>query len=724
MKKTRAAHLFCSERHAFALSRVFYPQNDEFLLPSHHENNTSRRLASDDQFEQWWESVKIVRCHVPFNESTGTQSHLDRCPICLDEEMVSPFIAPCGHTFCLPCVLGYLNSVAKELNDESDRIHKSKQRVNGSGTAGRVVGSTLASACTTITSVRSRCPMCSSGSSMVLNAGDAVITYKDLRPVVFLPTLAISAAAPVSSSNKSNKQGTQMKFVKLHVAKSCPAPYLPLDGHRLRGASASASTSEQHSLPDLPDGDDNVDECLYSRQYFVGLKEFETVLQRSLNDLNNYREQSLHCKLDPREDWNVSMAIEAVQAAQRRWLGSNSDETGFQGMEAEAKLSATVQGIDLDQTLLSDNETKPEAKSRKNAALLNPGSFYLQQNHESSHKGGVDEFLFYQSADGQPCFLSGINVACLMHEFSLHQPAAAENKVAQELDVPTGNAQEVNVDDNTTASSTQQLIQPPNKPRNTLPLPDDLTGTVLEIEHLTVTNALIKRNPFLSHLPPNSSVSFVEIDWYSGGDRGNKPMLTHSTLSKFRGELNRRKSERLRAAKQEQKADRQMAAKSEKDEQRRRRELLGANYLEGGVQQTINPDDEFFRAPAASFDESEEAAQQWNRTPTFQLNQVVAEGGAWPDLAPSAATNSGPQVAAAAPASPMPSSPGAVTPASPPRVRATSWGNGRKLSPAAPRAAPAQKKVVNDPFPTISGSMHSLTSSRRPKGNSSWGASS
>ena len=87
------AHLFCSDRHRFALSRLFYPRdNDSFLLPSHHNEEicNSHRIASDGQLEGWWESVKIVRCHVPFNETTDTISSrfLERCPICLDDEMV------------------------------------------------------------------------------------------------------------------------------------------------------------------------------------------------------------------------------------------------------------------------------------------------------------------------------------------------------------------------------------------------------------------------------------------------------------------------------------------------------------------------------------------------------------------------------------------------------------------------------------------------------------
>jgi len=372
------AHLFCSERHAFALSRVFYPRNnDHFLLPSNHQGESGssiHRIASDEQMENWWQAVKNVRCHVPYNE---TQSSLERCPICLDDEMVSPFIAPCGHSFCLHCVLGYLHSVSKELNDESDRIKKEKQQ-NVKVNAG-LVGTCASSNKASVTSIRARCPMCSSGSSMALNAGDAMITYRDLRPVIFVPVSAVkatSAGGAQSGKGKLSKgkanfePGTRMGFVKLHRAKQCPSPYLPVSGHRMRGAPTAASAEPQ--LPDLPDGDDDNDECTYSRQYFVGLDEYNNMLQRGLDDLINYRENTMYCKLDSREEFNVSMAIEAVQASQRRWLGSSGDDGGFRGMELEAKSAAVITN-QLDQMLISEStnernsneDAKPAPRARK-----------------------------------------------------------------------------------------------------------------------------------------------------------------------------------------------------------------------------------------------------------------------------------------------------------------------------------------------------------------------
>jgi len=360
-------------------------------------------------------------------------------------------------------------------------------------------------------------------------------------------------------------------------------------------------------------------------------------------------------------------------------------------MELDAKSDHTINKVE--QRLLggtnagednarTDEEAKPMALSQKNSALLQPGSFHLHHLNSISSQEEPDEFLYYQSSDGQPCFLSGINVACLMNEFSLHQKE--EDNAAGEVHSDDANQEKA-------ALPREQRNQAPNQPRNTLPLPDEITGTVVEIEQMTVTPSLIKRKPFLSHIPLNSSVSFVEIDWYSGGEGMNRPMLSHSTLSKFRGELQRRKSERLAYSKQEQKADRVARAKSEKDEHRRRRELLGANYLDGGTTQTIDPEDEFFRALAASVDESEDVVQR-NRSASFQFNEVCAAGGAWPEL--STQSNHGYQETAATSFPSLQSSPAAAfAPLSPPQTN-TSWGRSRKPS------APAKPVVSN--FPSLS----------------------
>jgi hypothetical protein len=649
------AHLYCSRSHGFALSRTILRHQIEEQNKSSSESGIAKLLhpyslkEADCQKtridETWWEAVKVVRCHASMNERSdaNNSSSFERCPICLDEDMTVPYIAPCGHSFCLPCVLGYLNAVAKDLNAESERLHKNKQS-KGSGVVGNTGCSSVPSA--TVTCVRARCPMCSSGSSMVLNAGEAMITYKDLRPLVFVPVVSI-------------KTKTKMKFVKLHRSKGCSAPYLPLEGHRVRG-----SHSMREQLPDLPDGDDDPEESIYARQYYVGLEEFSSLLQRQIRELNNYRNQPI-CKMDPREDWNVTMALEAVQASQRRWIDSGVVE-GFISVEMSMKLeqqqylqnSRFVQVMNITEKQ-EESQVEGNSKSkRKKSSLLCPGTTYLHRREPSnSSRNETDEYAYYQTCDGQLCFLSGLDVACLLHEFSVHNT----------------------LEDGASIHDRSKML-----------LPDEVLATVLATEDEVLTQSLMKRKPFLSHYPLSSTVTFVELDWHSGGEVGNKPLLSERTLAKFRDELHHRKSERIRLAKKEQKADKIARAKAEKIDRQRRIELYGTDSLDGFERQTIDPDDEFFRAAAVSAGETAEDA---NAMPSFSFNQVCAENGVFPSLSSAVAS-------------------------SPPKAQ-SSWGRNNHQSP---------KSRPKDNFPSLSDSMSldkksvkSTPSTARSSASNRWG---
>lgn len=626
------AHLFCSQRHGFALSRTLarlqIEEQDKnssngsenamlkLINPNLRKDADDNRITST-QLEMWWDTVKVVRCHAPMDESDS--SSFERCPICLDEDMTTPYIAPCGHSFCLPCVLGYLNAVATDLNAESERLHKNKQSSRGgSGIVGNSgCSDVLPSA--TITCVRARCPLCSSGSSTVLNAGEPILTYKDLRPLVFVPVISVKA-----SLGERQATTTKMKFVKLHRNKGCAAPYLPLESHRLRGF---------HSMqlfPDLPDGDDDPEESIYARQYYVGLTEMSSLLEREISELNAYRKQSV-CQLDPREDFNVSMALEAVAASQRRWIGSGAVE-GFVSVESASKYEHQqhIKPVFVQVAKEESREVDTDSKSKsKNSSILCAGTSYLQW-HESSHspRNENDDFLYYQSCDGQLCFLSGLDVACLMHEFSLYNEDGTDSH-----------------------------------DRSKMPLPDEILATVVAAEDEVLTHSLLKRKRFLSHYPLNTTVCFVELDWHSGGEGGNKPLLSQRTLSKFRDELHHRKSERIRLAKMEDKADRAARKKAEKIDRQRRIELYGT--LDSFDRQTIDPDDAFFQAVAVSSDEVDA-----NATPSFSFNQVCLEGGVFPELSTMAS--------------------------SPPKQESSSWGRNNHLSPHSP-------KIAN--FPSLSESM-------------------
>jgi hypothetical protein len=308
-----------------------------------------------------------------------------------------------------------------------------------------------------------------------------------------------------------------------------------------------------------------------------------------------------------------------------------------------------------DDTNNNDGDAKsPSAtatNSRKHLPILQAGTVPL--NEES------DEYLFYQSSDGQPCYLSGFDVACLMHEFS---------------SIPVVNY-----------SSSQEVVEG----ISLCPLPDEITATIVEIEHLTVTPSLIKRKPFLSHLPLQSNVSFVEIDWYSGGEKMNQALLSHGTLNKFRDEIHRRKAERIRTAKREEMSDKIARTKAEKDEVRHRQELLESNYYyrgggENNSRQSIDPDDEFFRAPMASFDENDKEPPRWNR-----FNEVCATGGVWPELAASVAPSA-------------PNSHNSQSSSIPPSSSQPMWGDRSRSRSGSLSSVPEKAKTVGvNSFPSL-----------------------
>lgn len=113
-------------------------------------------------------------------------------------------------------------------------------------------------------------------------------------------------------------------------------------------------------------------------------------------------------------------------------------------------------------------------------------------------------------------------------------------------------------------------------------------------------------------------------------------MLTKATLNKFREDIQRRKSDRQRAAKIEIKNDKAARIKSEKEEIRRRKEAFGSASLDGASRQKIDPEDDFFKTPALP---SEEETNQQNRASAFSYNQVCAEMGAFPELQPRGSTS-------------------------------------------------------------------------------------
>ena len=94
-----------SGHHAADKSRYVHA-NYRFIVSP--EGNYSKHASDADLFLDWSEVLQII---------ASSESQAASCPICLDEP-VAPRMAKCGHIFCLPCLIRFMQS------NSSDEDHK------------------------------------------------------------------------------------------------------------------------------------------------------------------------------------------------------------------------------------------------------------------------------------------------------------------------------------------------------------------------------------------------------------------------------------------------------------------------------------------------------------------------------------------------------------------------------------------------------------------------
>ncbi|KAK4191146.1 hypothetical protein QBC35DRAFT_36639 [Podospora australis] len=68
------------------------------------EGNYTSQAADADQHLNWEDVLQVI---------ASTESQQTSCPICLSEP-VSPRMAKCGHIFCLPCLMRFMNTSSSE----------------------------------------------------------------------------------------------------------------------------------------------------------------------------------------------------------------------------------------------------------------------------------------------------------------------------------------------------------------------------------------------------------------------------------------------------------------------------------------------------------------------------------------------------------------------------------------------------------------------------------
>lgn len=75
------------------------------------EGSYSKQAADADVYIDWSNVLQVV---------ASTESQAASCPICLSEP-VAPRMAKCGHIFCLPCIIRFMNSTTSDDQPKSSK---------------------------------------------------------------------------------------------------------------------------------------------------------------------------------------------------------------------------------------------------------------------------------------------------------------------------------------------------------------------------------------------------------------------------------------------------------------------------------------------------------------------------------------------------------------------------------------------------------------------------
>jgi hypothetical protein len=514
-----------------------------FILARHGLKQQQYSFSGSDEGVSW-ESVRMVRYLVPSEQAEDTC-----CPICLDT-MTCARITKCGHAYCLPCLLRHIQVHAE---------HNPYTHV--------------------------KCPCCG-----------VALHVTDLRPVVLATSLP-------------PRLRQRMKLVKLHRTKDCPCPYLPLPEAPKRSSSHAApcmtdvdaaysrfnyldpTTYQTHLVSNKVELEMELSNIakqpknplqrqqaeveaifltssldLVKREIQKSTEEFEqeTTLAESYASVGSgvYQEQPNHLIAS-----NYEFTIPPMkQEPQQRQISDGQaggddpdyDSGRFRGESMGSEGDSLTQRYRGDSIGSYDSQSHSHSVDGSETAPLSPSEkrgAKERKKHEfpkaSMYLDNEGSTNFYQSEDGQLCFLSRFNMNCLLSDFSPKVP-----------EVPQ--------------SSTPLRYW---EQRKLLPLPDTVEGEILEIETVHLNPEMRKRMPFLAHLPLYIDIHFVELNL--------NRLLSMDTKKKFKADFEKRRKRR------------QSRLKAEKREVRiaRKKEEERINELKARMQQ-IDPNDEFFRVSA------------------------------------------------------------------------------------------------------------------------------
>ena len=557
-------YLHSSPDHAFVISRKASIGGGSSTSSNCGSNVPSNFSLEGDRIVDWTHVrlVQILTSHSQYSRP-GPEEDLSSCPICRSD-FVAPRITKCGHVFCFPCILRHFQSSSVTTNKVDPHQKHNNTSLGGDCSGGKCpccshwIDFSELVACefqTVHTPLSDLARMTSCTHLGGAKPGlDQVMTFTKLHrvkgcPAPFRPYLDQTAALGSVSREEGVMESHHLQSRRIH--RRCGP----------------------HALPDQtsPDAPFSRFKYLHTPSMLQHYKSEKASLEQELKDLVAlYQAHNASRSLFEKDKFYIEMALQAIRTDYELAKAMEGEEEALMRERDEAerinwvclpdkkelksestfelhpipikKVSSSDADIgtkDGDETQLLesmltivDNENEsmldtPDRKAtgkrrqqkkksnrkpnRKHSFSLNPGVMYTD-----------DECVqFYQSTDGQLCFISGFNLNCLSHDFGMRDPNLA------------------------------QIIPQAGNTRKKPPYPDVITGRVIDTERIHLSQDVRKRMPVFSHLPLYTDILFCELDI----------SLSPEAYAVCKGDLERRRKKRQTRRAAERSSDRKIRQK-------------------------------------------------------------------------------------------------------------------------------------------------------------------
>lgn len=303
-----------------------------------------------------------------------------------------------------------------------------------------------------------------------------------------------------------------------------------------------------HTAPSQSDPD-----AAYCRFNYVDPFLFRSLLEENRTSLVQEmktmpRNSSDYSFLQASLEMVLSQEAQAVQETQdelelhKRFVAASSGMYERQSLTLAHDPNDDVIEQDSGESIFNSAESASTNKPFKNHRLSVANVRSKQAHCGTMYLEDRDATHFYQADDGQLVFLNGFNITCLSLDYARNRPVGDHCKP---------------------------------------PLPDFVSGRILDIQSVYLTADVRKKSPFLQHLPLYIEISLVELDLGS--------IISVEARKKFQADIAKRKKKRQNKAMIEKRADR--------DAEREDKRLINERKARC---RTIDPNDQFFQSSTAS----------------------------------------------------------------------------------------------------------------------------